>query len=76
MKLTLYYNFVDEIYRDGNDAFEVTMYNFPYEVESDNDSLIDTITWRELYNGCRNKAFELAAKKWMNEYADFAFNVK
>lgn len=44
MKLTLYYNFVDEIYRDGNDSFEVTMYNFPYEVESDNDSLIDTIT--------------------------------
>ena len=63
MRITLYYDFTDELYREGRDTFEVTMHNFPFDVETNNESMIDTITLRELYDGCRDKALKLAAEK-------------
>ena len=69
MKLVLYYDFVDEPYREGAEIIEVTMYNFPFEVYVE-----DTYkSVEELYREYRPAALELAAYNWMKEYADTTF---
>ena len=69
MKLILYYDFIDEPYREGTDIVEVTMYDFPFEVYTEDSYK----SLEEIYKECRPAALELAAYKWMKEYADATF---
>lgn len=42
MRITLYYNFIDETCRDDKDTFKLTMINFPFDIETNDDKLINT----------------------------------
>ena len=66
MKVTLYYDFEDELYFDYPDSVEITCKGYEYTTIIDPSMTLD-----EIYKEYRQSALREAAFKYMNGLGDF-----
>ena len=66
MKVTLYYDFEDELYYDFPDSVEVTCKGYEYTTTANPSMTLD-----EIYKEYRQSALREAAFKYMNGLGDF-----
>ena len=66
MKVTLYYDFEDELYYDFPDSVEVTCKGYEYTTTVDPSMTLD-----EIYKENRQLALREAAFKYMNDLGGF-----
>ena len=66
MKVTLYYDFEDELYYDFPDSVEVTCKGYEYTTTANPMMTLD-----EIYKENRHVALREAAFKYMNDFGGF-----
>ena len=66
MKVTLYYDFEDELYFDYPDSVEITCKGYEYTTIADPSMTLD-----EIYKEYRQSALSEPASKYMNGLGDF-----